>query len=158
MAKIDRSEQEKTVKIGPWKVKLGTICIIGLVVIMMGSSLGYITSQLGKPRTPKEENQNRVQTQIIVIFDENNTFQEVVPVNKEDSAEAALIKVADIKTKDTDLGKILQSISIGNSTEENTQSNAWVMYINSRLDLRGIDRYKIQQGDTIIFKYEKNPF
>ncbi|HIJ98324.1 TPA: DUF4430 domain-containing protein [archaeon] len=159
MAKIDRSEQEKTFQIGPWKLKMGTICILGLVVIMLGSSLGYIASQIGQPQNPNpQENENLIQAQVVIIFDVNDTVEKVASVDQGQTAFDILKKVADITTDNTTNGKVVTGITYKNLTASNTNTEQWAFYINGRLNLLGVERHTIRNGDQIVLKYERKPF
>ncbi len=157
MAKIDRSEQEKTVQIGPWKVKLGNICIIGLVVILVGSSLAFFGGRNRQQEQP-QPNKNLIQAQIVIVFNQNNTVEKVASVESGQTAFDILKKVANITTTDTINGKVVNGVSYKNLTAVNTDENQWTLFINGRQNFLGVDRHTISNGDLIVLKYESKVF
>ncbi len=159
MSKIDRTTQEKTVQLGPWKVKLGTICILGLVIIMVGSSLGYLAGQIGqKEPEQQQKNENQIQAQVVVRFDENNTIQNVISLESGKRPQDALGKIVNLTTADTKTGKIITAVSYNDINAANADDYQWTLYINGRLIIGNIAQNAVNNGDLIYLNYEKKIF
>ena len=161
MAQIDRTEKEKTFQIGRWKVKTGNLCLIALVIILIGSSLGYIAGRDNSQPENENEQSNLIQVQAVIIFDINNTssaISKVVSVEQGKNAADVFSKVATLKTEDTDTGKKVVSVSAENSSAENSDSEEWVFYVNGRLYLKGVDTYTINEGDQVLLQYQEKAF
>ncbi len=161
MAKIDRSGHEKVINIGPWKIKMSTFCALGLVIIMVGSSLGYIANEIGKKQEPQnKQNQNLIEVRVAVLFGENETpVEQIVNVGPGAKVGDVLKKTANITVTQVPNGQKLFSVTYGDKDYHNTDTHEWAIYLNGRLSIGGIiDREGINSGDIVQAKYEKKLF
>ena len=160
MAKIDRTGAEKVLNVGPWKIKMSTFCALGLVIIMTGSSLGYIASELNKPKEPKQPTgkNNIMSAGVVIFFDENNTVEKSANINPGQTALDVFQKVASVETISGTNGLKVILVAYKNSTATNAGDMEWSFYVNSRLTLGGVDKYTVSNGDLIMLKYEQKLF
>ena len=157
MSNIDRTQKEKVINIFGRKVKYGTICVIGLLIILSFSSLAYLESYLNtRANQPKEtETEQKIQVALIIIFDENTTARKLLDIEPNANALFAFGKIANITAEDTAGGKIPSSVSAGNNTLANNQTHAWLFYANGRINLRGLEQYTVKNGDTLVLQFSQ---
>ena len=153
MAKIDRTNEEKTVKIGPWRVKLGTICVVMLILVLSLSSFAWLNDYLANPQTQQNGETGQVQAAVRISFNENDVVDKVIYVNKGTNALFAFKNISNITTQDTSSGKLAYIVSSGNYTMQNNGTHIWQFYANGGINLRGLDLYTVNDRDTLELKY-----
>lgn len=67
---------------------------------------------------------------------------------------AAQFQNIDIKTKQYDFGIFVEAIN----DKENTSEKSWLYYVNGKIADKAADKYEIQDGDIIEWRYEKPQF
>ncbi len=148
--------KEKVIKIGNFRLKYETACVAVIVVILALSSFGYIATQESAP----EQQENKVQTLASVDFGNFSTVRKTLLVEQGSSAEAAFKEIENISisTQNTENGKIAVSITSGNWTRINNNTDWWVFYVNGVINFNGLDRYEVKDRDVLDLRFEHEPY
>ena len=157
MVNIDRTNKEKVIRIGNWKIKYGTVCVLGLLIILTFSSLAYLESYLNvRANAPKDAGEAQIQVGLIITFDENTSITKITAINKGANALFAFKELGNITTQDTVKGKSAFAITAGNQSLANDETHSWFLYINGGINFRGLDQYTVNEGDNLELKYGPN--
>ena len=157
MANIDRTQKEKVINIFGRKVKYGTICVIGLLIILSFSSLAYLESYLTtRANQPKDSEEQKMQVSLIVIFSQNSSVTKQQDIEPNANALFAFKKIANITTVDTPAGKSVYSVGIGNKSMANNQTHSWIFFVNGGLYLKGPDQYIVKDRDNLMLQFSRN--
>jgi len=142
---------KKTIKIG--------LVIVVLAIIGAGAVMA-LNNRTGRLVSPVAE--TNVKKQAVLVVDDGKgspkTFN--VEFNQGDSAFNVLKNALEksnvvLETKNYDIGVLIESIG-GIKNGENEKY--WMYYINEKLANIAADKYKINLGDKIEFKFEKSPY
>ncbi len=155
MAQIDRTEKEKVINIFGKKIKYGTICVLGLLLILFFSSFGAYTSFRKAPQDDEQQD-NKIEVSLVVVFDRNNTVSKLAQIEPNGNALFAFKEIANITTQETAAGKTVYSVSAGNKTLANNETHAWLFYVNGRIYFKGLEQYTVQNRDNLELQYGRN--
>jgi hypothetical protein len=135
--------------------------LIGLIVILLVALCGvalFKNRPIVATKNNKIIDQNQGQNQASVTIDSADGKPQVFDIkfNKGDSAFVLLRKVvADIVAKDSDAGIFIESIG---GVKNGKNARYWMYYINGKLADVSTDKYKVNSGDKIEFKFEKSSY
>jgi len=142
----------------------------GLALILLASSLiiigGSCKTETPKTQEPEQESppQNEIikkQTTLLINFgDEVNQKEFNLEFSGEKTVYDLLGELAsqnkvEMEVKESDFGIFLESID---GIEGGQDDKYWLYYVNDQMAPVGIAEQKVEDGDKIEFKFEKNPF
>ena len=158
MSQIDRTNKEKVIKIGPWTIKYGTLCALGLLIILSFSSLAYLETYFSaRSSNAQTESENKIQVVLVISFDENTSIPKTKQIESGMTALFAFKEVANITFQDNGpAGKMSESVSVGNITVANNGTHSWYFYSNGGINFKGLDLYSVSNGDVLELKYARN--
>jgi len=140
--------------------KKSILYITILILVALGAYI-LLRPNTTKPTpspTPQPDQVESV-TSVIVDYGNGETVTVNVDLSETQTAISALEYFADtyninLETTQYDFGVLVDSIN----GKENTEDFAWIYFVNGESASVGADQYKLNPGDTILWKYTEPVF